>query len=445
MKLNNICLYLLLFTPFALSAQIVHSVGATIQVNEGAIVHANGGVTLTRGTQLVNDGVMTTTKNSTLGQAGTFEFNDDSNVSGDGTYNIEQDWINDANFAGDASEVVLYGSTEQIITSNVGNDTEFNNLTLTGTGVDENARKTLRNVNASVGVSGELNLTDRELNTNSQTFTVVNPSSSAVFNDLTYENEGFVSSTDNGTFIRNMNESDDYIFPVGSSDGDRRYRPVVIGAYSNDAQSYSVRMNNYSPNENSMPVNQMAEDLDKVNNKYYHSIERIEGGASADLSIAYDPAKDQAWESIAFWSLDQDLWEDTKDNAKSNFGSYVAVSKANWDFPEENTEYALDKKAKEIIIVESFSPNGDGSNDYFSVDNLEMYPNTEVWIYTRWGLEVFHTDDYKNDWDGTSQSNLNIGGDELPEGTYYYVMKLGGDESLSNSGKTYKGFVYLKR
>lgn len=104
----------------------------------------------------------------------------------------------------------------------------------------------------------------------------------------------------------------------------------------------------------------------------------------------------------------------------------------------------LEIEACEIEIVEAFSPNGDGTNDYFNIENLEAYPNTEVWIYTRWGLQVFHSDDYQNDWDGTSQNNLKIGGEELPEGTYYYVLKLGG-EDLPNSGEIYKGFVYLKR
>ncbi|MCO5269853.1 MAG: gliding motility-associated C-terminal domain-containing protein [Brumimicrobium sp.] len=99
----------------------------------------------------------------------------------------------------------------------------------------------------------------------------------------------------------------------------------------------------------------------------------------------------------------------------------------------------------DITIVETFSPNNDGSNDYFHIGNLESYPNTEVWIYTRWGLEVYHNENYLNDWDGTSQSKLNVTGNELPEGTYFYVVKLGGPEGQKNSGKEYKGYVYIKR
>lgn len=46
------------------------------------------------------------------------------------------------------------------------------------------------------------------------------------------------------------------------------------------------------------------------------------------------------------------------------------------------------------------------------------------------------------DWDGRSQSKYNIAGDELPEGTYYYILKLGVGLGID---RTYKGFIYLKR
>ncbi|MBW7868419.1 MAG: gliding motility-associated C-terminal domain-containing protein [Brumimicrobium sp.] len=102
-------------------------------------------------------------------------------------------------------------------------------------------------------------------------------------------------------------------------------------------------------------------------------------------------------------------------------------------------------KVCDIIIVESFSPNGDGVNEFFHIENLEAYPNTEVWIYTRWGLQVYHDEDYQNDWDGTSQSNLNVGKEALPEGTYYYLVKLGGEKETPKAGELFKGFVYIKR
>ncbi len=70
----------------------------------------------------------------------------------------------------------------------------------------------------------------------------------------------------------------------------------------------------------------------------------------------------------------------------------------------------------EIFIPDIITANGDGVNDNFMVKGIEFYPNNEVYIYNRWGAEVFHTTDYQNDWKGTYK------GDELPTGTYFYLF-----------------------
>lgn len=109
-----------------------------------------------------------------------------------------------------------------------------------------------------------------------------------------------------------------------------------------------------------------------------------------------------------------------------------------------DTSVFLTVKPCGIDISGAISPNGDGKNDNFVIDGIEGYPNTEVWIYNRWGTEVYHSDDYQNNWKGTSQSSLNIGGNQLPEGTYYYIIKLGGKEGVPNAGEEYTGYVYIK-
>ena len=71
----------------------------------------------------------------------------------------------------------------------------------------------------------------------------------------------------------------------------------------------------------------------------------------------------------------------------------------------------------------AITPNGDGLNDAFIFDllsaNLDKYPNNEMTIFNRWGDVVYNAAPYTNDWSG--QNNQ---GNDLPEGTYYYVLIL---------------------
>jgi len=92
----------------------------------------------------------------------------------------------------------------------------------------------------------------------------------------------------------------------------------------------------------------------------------------------------------------------------------------------------------EIKIAEIFTPNNDGKNDAFTVVGIDNYPGSTIVIFNRWGNIVFESNDYQNEWDGTSHAAISLG-DNLPEGTYYYILKLG------DSNEVYKGYVYLRR
>nr|WP_247649168.1 gliding motility-associated C-terminal domain-containing protein [Lutibacter sp. B1] len=86
------------------------------------------------------------------------------------------------------------------------------------------------------------------------------------------------------------------------------------------------------------------------------------------------------------------------------------------------------------------SPNGDGINDTFVIEGLELYPNNTLKILNRWGAVVYSTTNYKNDWDGISEHELTIGKKtRLPAGTYFYILYLNGKKSSRT------GYIYLNR
>lgn len=72
-----------------------------------------------------------------------------------------------------------------------------------------------------------------------------------------------------------------------------------------------------------------------------------------------------------------------------------------------------------IFIPNGISPNGDGDNDEWIIDGIELFPNCNVEVYNRWGELLFQSPGYKEKWNGTFK------GKDLPIGTYYYIIDLG--------------------
>ena len=74
--------------------------------------------------------------------------------------------------------------------------------------------------------------------------------------------------------------------------------------------------------------------------------------------------------------------------------------------------------AKDIVIPNGFTPNGDGVNDTWVVNYLNYYPKATVIVFNRYGQQVFHSLGYPKAWDGT------LNGAAIPMGTYYYIIDL---------------------
>jgi gliding motility-associated-like protein len=61
-----------------------------------------------------------------------------------------------------------------------------------------------------------------------------------------------------------------------------------------------------------------------------------------------------------------------------------------------------------------FSPNGDGVNDLFIIQNLLLYDYRQVIVYNRWGKTIYSSSQYNNNWDGKN----------VPDGVYFVVVNI---------------------
>ncbi len=85
-----------------------------------------------------------------------------------------------------------------------------------------------------------------------------------------------------------------------------------------------------------------------------------------------------------------------------------------------------------LVIPNAFSPNGDNINDVWRIGNIEFYPNSKVFVYNRYGQQVFFSEGYGNPWDGKSKDK------PLAPSTYYYIIDIG-------DGKRTTGWILLLR
>lgn len=91
----------------------------------------------------------------------------------------------------------------------------------------------------------------------------------------------------------------------------------------------------------------------------------------------------------------------------------------------------------EVEVVNVVTPEVNGMHDYLEIKNIQFYPDNKLYIYSRWGDEVYKTEGYDNNtikFIGNADD-----GDELADGTYYYVLELNNGAEIKN------GFILLRR
>jgi gliding motility-associated-like protein len=89
------------------------------------------------------------------------------------------------------------------------------------------------------------------------------------------------------------------------------------------------------------------------------------------------------------------------------------------------------------FVITPGDADGLGLNEYFvPVEEIQFrFSKNELFIFNRWGVLVFQASPYENNWSGT-----NFQGQDLPEGTYYYLLRL-----QNNFNSNVQGSVTIRR
>ncbi len=114
-------------------------------------------------------------------------------------------------------------------------------------------------------------------------------------------------------------------------------------------------------------------------------------------------------------------------------GTYYLTLTDNNGCEAMNTYNLPDGTETCLNIPNVFTPNGDGSNDTWIIEGIDLYPDVTVEIYNRWGDLIFKSNGYQKPWDGTWH------GKELPISSFIYII------DLNNGSDPVQGIVTIKR
>ena len=147
-------------------------------------------------------------------------------------------------------------------------------------------------------------------------------------------------------------------------------------------------------------------------------------------NVIDNPDNNLVWK---FGDGDETLNETTTSHTYSTWGDYVVTLSL-------TTESGCGDSVSHLIVIEDdlnfpnvITPNGDGINDVWAIENLntdinpedpDEYRHNEVRISDRWGKVVFHTKNYDT-WAKDGQIHMGSNpftGDNLSDGTYFYTF-----------------------
>ncbi len=385
---------------------------------------------------VVNSGELSVSSLGLLSIEGNFENEQSGEVTNDGTVIYYDDFANDG----------AYGTT-------INNKTSMTIFTIGG--VASKAKQITGNQIASfydVIFDSSVPVMAFDLKNNIDAAGVVDFQNGIVvvdstFNPVTQVSHGMFTfqkgakaqSMNNSSHIQGAVEkigNESFVYPVGDQG---KYRYARISAPKN---TKDVFMGQYSYGDDAFFASHVdkAGVIKSINDKEYWVIDKGNNQESdVLLTLSWDesttsPAVLSTPEEdlhIVRWDAKQQLWVDeggvvdmsTKEvttiGTVKGYGIFtLATVKKDW---------ILDG---DIVIYNLVTPDGDGKNDYFIIDNIKNYPNNKVEIFNRWGSRVYETRGYDPQGDGSSnvfrgysEGKATIDkGSKLPSGTYYYVI-----------------------
>jgi gliding motility-associated-like protein len=321
-------------------------------------------------------------------------------------------WINNSQYDAGIGKITFNSDLPQTINHNA---QSFSRLTISGGGI--------KNFPADITIVDELNLTEGTLVSQNGAIIIIAPGAQIIGGSDQAHIHGPVYHQGTG----------DKLFPVGNG---TQYLPVEILGIGSTTEVGVQLVEFGTPQSFSFKP-----ELKDVSSKRYWEVDVVSGsltgtqvsvpvrgdegltGSSNEYVVAQSPES-----PIEFMSLGQ-----------SSFTGVVSNGIITSETALTGNLISIGILSEGIVVYNAISANGDEKNAVMRISNITAYPKNKVSIFNRWGDKVFEISGYDNAQKVFRGTSNVTGGNELPAGTYFYVVDRGDGSPPIN------GFISLKR
>lgn len=358
--------------------------------------------------QMVNNGAVISIKPNTTLSIKT-DFTNEGTVVNNGNLVIEGRWQNNENYDAGSGAITFNSDTEQIINHN---DQSFSRLTISGGG-----QKLFL---ANITIENELVFEDGVLTSQNGAHIVFMPGSKIVGGSNAAHINGPVYHQGTG----------DLLYPVGNGS---EYLPVTLNNVPANTQ-VGIEVQDI-PAGTSLRTRAPLINFVSENIWLIDVVQGDLGSSTITLPVRNLPANVKTETLVVAQS--ESVNDPFSSLGQSSFaGSPQSGFVTGLAAPTESVvTLATSSGEGKLAVYNGLSPDGDGLNDYWHIENIDKLPDAQpnkVTIFNRWGDVLWSAKNYDN------VTNV-FTGDDLPAGTYFYKIE------FESGRKTQTGFLSLKR
>jgi gliding motility-associated-like protein len=374
--------------------------------------------------QLLNNGAQITLTNGALVSISNGLEHKAGLILNNGEIHLSGDWLNSSvNEGFDRSSTGLVEFNTPNAQLNGGGSTAFPNLKFVG-------NKSYY-INTNIEAWQSLDIDDVELTLgNTNVIKLSNADETSLI-----RRSGIINTQDvQAAFVRNMRNTADYLFPMGSKQQNLQ-RFVSIRPSKTGSNLVSVSLQERDPSQDGFSRLTKQLPLDEINAKYYHIISQLAGNTAVNINFYSNKA--EGFNALANWTNGTG-WANANsvalNDAPNAFNTDREFALSNVNLPLGTSipfSFGVKKINQQLAFFNAFSPDGDGKNDTWEIQNIDNYPDNDLKIYDRSGALVFSINGYNSSkfWDGQT----------VGAGSYVYVLRA----NIGGVNRYFKGVITL--